>query len=321
MTSAERLEWSVCKAKLQPLGVSLTAAVDAFVASQRPRESRTLSAAWLELEREMVRANNKRRYIHQLGYDITGFIRSAGDRDCRAVTTQDISDWIHGNGWEKKTCLNKSISLGTFFSFMRSQKWIDENPCAALKEIQVDSKKPGILTPDEAALLMRAAREHPREKTMVPYLALVMFAGVRPEEVKQLRWEDISDGVLRVESSVSKVRRHRLVLLSANCQAWLKLGGDLPPVNWQDSLAEIRRSAGFESTIRGKRKGQPSVRVEGRPWPHNCMRHSFCSYSLMLHGLAETARQAGNSETMVHQHYKALVTREAAEKFFAIMPG
>lgn len=36
---------------------------------------------------------------------------------------------------------------------------------------------------------------------------------------------------------------------------------------------------------------------------------------------AQAAKEDGHSEAMLHAHYSALVTPEAAERYFGIMPG
>jgi hypothetical protein len=54
-------------------------------------------------------------------------------------------------------------------------------------------------------------------------------------------------------------------------------------------------------------------------WPSNVLRHSFCSYAVAVHNLTWTAEQADHSEAKPKKHYRAPVTREAAEKYFSIL--
>jgi hypothetical protein len=44
------------------------------------------------------------------------------------------------------------------------------------------------------------------------------------------------------------------------------------------------------------------------------------SYHYEIHGEVETAKQAGHSIEMLLRHYRALVTREEAEKFWELKP-
>jgi hypothetical protein len=56
-------------------------------------------------------------------------------------------------------------------------------------------------------------------------------------------------------------------------------------------------------------------------WPHDCLRHSYCSYYLAAHeNAAKTALQAGHTESILFRHYRKLVKKEQAEKFWAVYP-
>ena len=57
------------------------------------------------------------------------------------------------------------------------------------------------------------------------------------------------------------------------------------------------------------------------PWPQDAHRHSFISYRRRLIGDAQTALDAGTSETIIKRHYKRPVTKDDAERYFAIRPA
>lgn len=60
--------------------------------------------------------------------------------------------------------------------------------------------------------------------------------------------------------------------------------------------------------------------VKGFPWPHDVMRHSFCSYALPKYGATKTAEWAGHSEQILFQHYRERVKPEDVERFWNILP-
>lgn len=101
----------------------------------------------------------------------------------------------------------------------------------------------------------------------------------------------------------SKTRQRRLVTIRENCKAWLRLGGEMPPVNWRKEFDYVRRKAGLYDN-----------------WPQDAMRHSFVSYHYAEHGASETAKQAGHSEQILFKHYREIVTPDAAKEFWAILP-
>ena len=49
------------------------------------------------------------------------------------------------------------------------------------------------------------------------------------------------------------------------------------------------------------------------------LRHSFCSYAVAIHGITWTAEQADHSEAMLKKHYREVVTKEDAKKYFSIL--
>jgi hypothetical protein len=58
------------------------------------------------------------------------------------------------------------------------------------------------------------------------------------------------------------------------------------------------------------------------PSRRNGLRHAFCTYHFALQSNENlTAAQAGNSPAMIHGHYKGLVTRSEAEKWFNVQPS
>ena len=67
---------------------------------------------------------------------------------------------------------------------------------------------------------------------------------------------------------------------------------------------------------------RPSGNAQVFPWGHDIMRHSFASYHLAYHASPDkTAHELGHRDTqMLYRHYRQLVTREAAEAFWAIWP-
>jgi hypothetical protein len=54
----------------------------------------------------------------------------------------------------------------------------------------------------------------------------------------------------------------------------------------------------------------------------NVLRHTFGSYHYALHRNENlTAAEMGNSPAMVFRHYRAVVTPEAAAKFWNVLPA
>jgi len=283
----------------------LERAVDFFLTHDRPGEEKKLGEAIAICIKEKERTGKSRRYVKQLGYALASF--SAGRRDmlCSEISTKEIEDWLHGNEWGPKTQKGNLIDLRTFLNFCIRREWLKRDPTKGIEPIILAPKPPQIFTPDQARDIMFAAQKH--QPTLVPYFALAMFCGIRPAEIFRLRWPNIyvDRGFVEVESTKAKTKRRRLVTISENCKAWLKLKGDLPVIDFQDRFEDVRKRAGFVDN-----------------WPQNAMRHSFCSYHLAMHqNAALTASEAGHSQDQLFRDYRELVTKADAEKFWGIYPA
>jgi integrase len=138
---------------------------------------------------------------------------------------------------------------------------------------------------------------------MVPYLAIGLFAGIRPMEIGRLHRSDVGGHHIEITAAKAKTRKRRLVTLSDNLKAWLALGGDLPLTNKRKRLKRILDESGVS-------------------WSPDIMRHSYASYHLALHQSADkTALEMGHRDTnMLFRHYRELVTKEAAIGYWNIGP-
>jgi integrase len=191
--------------------------------------------------------------------------------------------------------------IGPFFTWCVREGYCESNPCGAVKRPQSDDSPPAIFTPTEAQKLLQAALRYDRR--LIPYLAIGLFAGVRPLEIERLTWADISDRYIEITAAKAKTRQRRLVSLLDNLKEWLALGGDLPLTNKRKRLARV-------------------VQIAGLNWKPDIMRHSFASYHLAMHTSADkTALELGHRDSkMLFAHYRELVTQEAAQSYWSIRP-
>jgi integrase len=119
----------------------------------------------------------------------------------------------------------------------------------------------------------------------------------------------LEDRSIIVGAEVAKKRSRRVVEMADALIAWLK-----PVLPIKGAIVD---GAGFRENFDRLRTAAKLT-----DWPHNGLRHSFGSYHLAFHGDAvKTAMQMGHRDSnVVHNHYKALVLKSEAEKFWALSP-
>ena len=138
--------------------------------------------------------------------------------------------------------------------------------------------------------------------------AMILFGGMRREEVEKLDWSavDFKTGHINVSAEVSKVARERYLPIPDNLRAWL-----LPLAQKKGPIVSRVLMHALRATW--KRAGIVSV-APGRA-------QAFIHlYRRRIIGDAQTALDAGTSEAIIKRHYKRPVTEEDAIRFFEIRP-
>jgi integrase len=146
---------------------------------------------------------------------------------------------------------------------------------------------------------------------LLPVIALGGLAGLRVEEIMRLEWADVwrVPEHIEISSQNAKTRQRRLVATCSALAKWLepyrKMNGKV--WNKRGDLHQIEFTQ-LRETLK-------------IPVRRNGLRHAFCTYHFALHANENlTAQQAGNSPAMIHAHYKGLVTKAEADKWFQVAP-
>jgi integrase len=217
---------------------------------------------------------------------------------------------------------NYRRAIHGFFEWARKQGYCADNPAAKITPIKADRGEPAILTPEQAAALLDAARTY-KGGLLVPYVSLALFAGLRPTELSRLTWErvNLKSRSITIGSDVAKMRAKRIVEMSDNLREWLApyvvTGTPIVGPNFRRDIDAVKASAGWG----GRSKGQTKTKEDLKPWTQDILRHSAISYHLARYQHeGKTATWAGNSPDMVQRHYKGLVTKTHASRFWRILP-
>ena len=162
-------------------------------------------------------------------------------------------------------------------------------------------------TPKEFRDLLETA-----EGPMRAIIAIGGLAGLRTAELLRLDWADVRrvKGHIEVTAGKSKTRQRRLVRVVPALAAWLRQFHTftegklctLHEITFQQHFAELCAEAKVDRKANG-------------------LRHAFCTYHFAQQANENlTAAQAGNSPAMIHAHYKGLVTKAEARRWFAMKP-
>lgn len=228
------------------------------------------------------------------------------------LTAARLTEFFKRGNASKKTYNNRRGLISTFLKHCLLNDWVADNVITKVPHFRGVGHRRGsapTLTAKQCADLMLWIEDH-YDGALVPFVALCLFAGIRPDlyegEISKLDAKDVrlDTGVILIEPNVSKVRMKRSVTIQPNLAAWLRAY----PLDQ------------FPIMPRGFRRLRLKLRKQFT-LSHDILRHTFISMFVgKFRSLGEAALQAGNSESIIRKHYLDLKSRAETEEFFAIVP-
>ena len=223
-----------------------------------------------------------------------------------AIRQGDLETWLRGVAANPRTRNNYRNMLVTFYRWARDRGYVPRERQTEADRLPVSNDRGGeteIFRVADIRRMLDAADDKLR-----PWLAVRAFAGVRDAELTRLTWENVrfEQGVIEIRAGQAKTAARRLIPISPNLARW---------------LAPYRGSEGRIGYRNGARLAQRLAGELGIAWVRNGLRHGYGSHRLAATSdAAKVAHEMGNTERMVHQHYKELVTESEGKAWFDIVP-
>jgi len=167
--------------------------------------------------------------------------------------------------------------------------------------------------------------------TLLPFTAIMAFAGVRTEEAKRLCWENIAveNGVPRsieIDAGKAKKRERRVVDVCPELVPFLYPFTVGFPVKMfpggQAANGQFRLSGPIVPYKKADAIVRKIARRIGIKWTHNCLRHSCATHMYRVTKRADhVAEQLGTSAAMLKAHYLERSTGAEAAAWFGVRCG
>ena len=241
-------------------------------------------------------------YITHLATILNRFARGREQLSVSSLSSEDIVSFLNPSKYAPATIQGMRRRLAVFFAWCLKHGVIASNPMVTVEFARVSRSAPKILSVEQSERLMRCAEQD--EPGFLRFLALALFCGIRPEEIRRLKDDDIKvgRGFVEIGSDASKVGARRLVSIPENARGWIARPGPLVPVGFWKRLRKLRSKAIV-------------------PWSCDILRHTAASMMLARDkDAASVALELGNSPEILFRHYRELVTNEEAVRFWSIRP-
>lgn len=294
--------------EILPEGVSLTDAAEYYRREIGTASTITVADATRQFLADKRAAGRRASTLDQLTWMIGKLPQDAA---LASIDTAALEAVLEQLGYVGTTRDNFRRAWRGFFNWARRRALVgSRNPADGISAGTTDPTPPAILTVDQCADLLDATR------TLTPdflaYVALGLFAGLRPDEAARIHWSAIRPTEIVIGPEVTKVRRQRHVALEPACAAWLDLapGKRRGPVWGRPAVTAKRRRATLLAAL------------EWPEWPQDGLRHTFASYHLARgQDAPATAHQLGHPDpSVLYRHYRAPVAPTEALRFWALTP-
>ncbi|WP_404422978.1 tyrosine-type recombinase/integrase [Nibricoccus sp. IMCC34717] len=308
LTPDQKMDARTAVRILEGSGITLTQAAEQAVRGRRALLRWTFDKACDEFNLEKARSGIRSRTVDFYQQKLSRLQTQLGERIMDEITKRDLDAVIKSLGKTR----------GTRASLVRAARalwnWcVKHDPQVAVEDVTsgMDGVGPSakgdaqILTPAEVERIMQAAGPY------TSALALMLFAGVRPEEVagqgkQPLCWRHVrvSEKLIRVPAEIAKTGKPRLL-------------EDLPPKVWR--YLKAGKDEERISPALTRQAIKYAKRALGRKWPHDATRHTFATYALAL--TAEPGRVSmwlghEGKPSLLHQRYRGLATKAEAEAYW-----
>jgi integrase len=228
-----------------------------------------------------------------------------------SVTAPDVDLFLEDLEVGPRTRDNIVNSINTLFEYAKRKRYLPSDHDELSRVARLDNDEDGpieIFTPKEMKALLDAADE-----SLVPFIAIGGFAGLRSSEIQRLDWLDVksdSDCIIVQKGKVKqRGKSRRVVPMLPNLKKWLTLFAQKSGRIWPHSKPYLYEAL---STVATEAKVG---------WKSNALRHSFVSYRVaQIKNIPQVAFESGNSPQIIDSNYRELVTEKDAKNWFAILP-
>ena len=294
---------------LEPFGTNIFKAAEFYVEHLKSLTTDIRVSALVDEYRETKRkAQFSAAYLNDIRQRIGCFNDLFGTRTAKSLKPSEIEEWLHGLRLAPQSVINYRAVLHAFFAFAVKRGYVEKNPVSAIDKIRLVDGTPEIFAPDELTKILSAAPPN-----LLSALAIGAFAGLRTSELLRLDWSevDLVRGYIHVAARKSKSARRRLVKILPNLASWIA------PYAGSKGKVYLNQKRAYHHAI------EELAEIASINWKQNVLRHSFASYHLAKYAnAAELMLQMGHTTTrLIFEAYREVVTPEAAERYWAIMPA
>ncbi|TAE76205.1 MAG: hypothetical protein EAZ84_08060, partial [Verrucomicrobia bacterium] len=289
--------------RLEQRGISIEAAVS--FAEKHFREEiasiSILNAREQFLESRSGTEDRTRRFYESA---LKCLLKPDPNRHLHTVTVADLEKILAGYKNVNSRRAYRA-AFGVFFNWAERHHYCLENPCDRLDKLPRDMSQISALSLEESKRLLYAVILM-EDKAAAACVAIGLFAGLRPSEIRDLKAEDILKDKIRVSGGKLRRKLKRSVPIPLVMAEWLK---EFPfsglPAGWNGKLKRLKKA------------------TKAKKWVQDIIRHTSITFQTERDkNEALTAFNCGTSIQMMNRHYRDTIDDEKTiAEFWSLTPA
>jgi integrase len=203
------------------------------------------------------------------------------------------------------------MMLHGVFNFAIRKEFCDKNQISQIPKKRIVEKEIVPLSLPKIRKLYKSAESNFSGECVVPF-ALMLWAGIRPKEVRRLRWKDIdlTENIITITSQNSKTGGTRHITILPVLKKILlqhQKANETPitPPNWDNKWRYVRKHADLQAK-----------------WQQDVLRHTFASYHAKhFKNLSQLQLEMGHHNlSLLRSRYINMqgISKKSAKEFFRL---
>jgi len=301
-----RTKWTILEvlAEIRSCGLTLKEVWDTYRSNYLGKSGLLLPEAIKEFLANKSKTGLRPKYEAEIKRTFRRFVDEIGQKPISHISHIEVQAWLEKfQSLATRKTMQGRVSV--LFSWAKRQGYINQNPFERIETVRLDQADPEILTVKQCQNLIWTARE--TDPGLLPYFALALFQGIRPEECARLSEKDIDleREQITVSGEAAKTRNRRVVPLLPPA---LSILSECPKSRWFDWQTNFRR-----------RRDAIRKAAKLKKWPKDVLRHTAASHFYNIYGMDEATKALGHSAAIMLRHYRQMQTKEETETWLKIM--
>lgn len=262
---------------------------------------------WVEARRNDKFKPLRPRSFQSIRMACLRFKELFGNRPLAELNRERVEEVFSRQSWSPQSLRNYRSLLSQFFNWSIRRGLTTTNPLQHL-QVAVVHRTVEVYSLDQVRTML-SILPRPEFVGLTPYLALGLFAGVRPLEAERMTWDAnirTATAEVEIQGEISKTKRPRRFAMEPVLAAWL---------TWFRSAHESAPlvAPDFKRRLDGFKRALPF------PWITDGLRHTFGTFHYNRDkALGPLTFIMGNSESIARKHYLTTLPQADVGRFWEL---